>query len=205
MEDRIIKYNTIKQPSQGLFKDKGSKFIAFAFHVESEEEVKKYQEKIRIEYHDARHHCYAYILGPDKKHYRANDDGEPSSSAGKPILGQIRSFELTNTLIIVIRYFGGVLLGVGGLINAYKTAAADALKSTTIIKKTLHDIFEMKFEYPDMNDVMRLIKEDNINMIDQKFDLSCSVTLKLDINNAEKILKKFKILDTVKVKFIETI
>ncbi|MDA3780520.1 MAG: YigZ family protein [Bacteroidales bacterium] len=204
MEDRIIDYNIIKQPSTGQFKDKGSKFIAFAFHVETEEEIKQYQEKIRIEYHDARHHCYAYILGPEKKLYRTNDDGEPSSSAGKPILGQIRSFELTDTLIIVIRYFGGVLLGVGGLINAYKTAAAEALKNTTIIKKTLHDIYEIKFEYPDMNDVMRFIKEDNINMIDQKFELSCSVTLKLNINNTEKILKKFDILKTTKIQFLET-
>ncbi len=204
MENRILEYYTIKQPSTGQFKDKGSKFIAFAFHVETEEEIKQYQEKIRIEYHDARHHCYAYILGPDKKRYRANDDGEPSSSAGKPILGQIRSFELTNTLIIVIRYFGGVLLGVGGLINAYKTAASEALKNTTIIKNTLHDIYEIKFEYSDMNDVMRLIKEDNINMINQKFELSCSVTLKLNINKVDNILEKFKILNTTKIKFLET-
>jgi len=204
MEDRVIEYNTIKDPSTGQFKDKGSKFIAFAFHVETEDEIKQYQEKIRIEYHDARHHCYAYILGPEKKIYRANDDGEPSSSAGKPILGQIRSYELTNTLIIVIRYFGGVLLGVGGLINAYKTAASEALKNTKIVKKTLHDIYEIKFEYSDMNDVMRLIKEDKINMIDQNFELSCSVTLKLNINNTDNILNKFKILNTTKIKFLET-
>ncbi|PLX14682.1 MAG: YigZ family protein, partial [Marinilabiliales bacterium] len=137
MEEFVDQYLTISKPSEGLFKDRGSKFLAFAYPVSSEEEIKAFQEQLRSDYHDARHHCYAYMLGPKKENYRANDDGEPSSTAGKPILGQIRSFDLTNILIVVIRYFGGTKLGVGGLINAYKTAAEEALKNAKIIRKTL--------------------------------------------------------------------
>ena len=127
MADFVDEYLTISKPSEGLFKDRGSKFIAFAYPVSTEEEIKEIQEKLRSDYHDARHHCYAYMLGKDKNVFRANDDGEPSSTAGKPILGQIKSYDLTNILIIVIRYFGGTKLGVSGLINAYKTAADDSI------------------------------------------------------------------------------
>lgn len=204
MAEFVDEYLTISKPSEGLFKDRGSKFLAFAYPVSSEDEIKEIQEKLRSDYHDARHHCYAYMLGPEKEIFRINDDGEPSSTAGKPILGQIRSFDLTNILIIVIRYFGGTKLGVGGLINAYKTAAEEALKNAKIIKKTLHDIYELKFEYPEMNEVMRIMKEEQIEHIDQNFELSCSITLSLRKADTEKVLSKFDRVENLKIEFIET-
>ncbi|HRW63832.1 MAG TPA: YigZ family protein [Bacteroidales bacterium] len=204
MAEFVDEYLTISEPSQGLFKDRGSKFLAFAYPVTNEQEIKQIQEQLRSEYHDARHHCYAYMLGPEKLVYRANDDGEPSSTAGKPILGQIRSFDLTNILIVVIRYFGGTKLGVSGLIHAYKTASEEALKSANIIKKTLHDIYELKFEYPVMNDVMRILKEENIEQVDQKFELSCSVWISLRKADTEKVLSKFDRVEKLKIEYIET-
>jgi len=204
MAEFVDEYLTISEPSQGLFKDRGSKFLAFAYPVTNEQEIKQIQEQLRSEYHDARHHCYAYMLGPEKLVYRANDDGEPSSTAGKPILGQIRSFDLTNILIVVIRYFGGTKLGVSGLIHAYKTASEEALKSANIIKKTLHDIYELKFEYPLMNDVMRILKEENIDQVDQKFELSCSVWISLRKADTEKVLSKFDRIDNLKIEYVET-
>lgn len=204
MAEFVDEYLTISKPSEGLFKDRGSKFLAFAYPVSTEEEIKLIQEKLRSDYHDARHHCYAYMLGPEKEVFRMNDDGEPSSTAGKPILGQIRSFDLTNILIVVIRYFGGTKLGVGGLINAYKTAAEEALKNAKIIKKVLHDIYELKFEYPEMNEVMRIMKEEQIEHIDQSFELSCSITLSLRKADANKVLSMFDRVENLKIKFLET-
>lgn len=204
MTDFKDEYLTISKPSEGLFKDRGSKFLAFAYPVSSEDEIKEIQEKLRSDFHDARHHCYAYMLGPEKEIYRTNDDGEPSSTAGKPILGQIRSFDLTNILIVVIRYFGGTKLGVGGLINAYKTAAEEALKNAKIIKKTLHDIYELQFEYPQMNEIMKIMKEQNIEQIDQNFELSCSITLALRKAEVDKVLSKFDRVEKLKIEFIET-
>ena len=139
-------YLTIKEPSEGLFKDKGSKFSSFAFPASSEEDVKKFLAELKKQHPSANHHCYAFRLGADKQAYRANDDGEPSNTAGKPILGQIQSKDLTNILIVVVRYFGGTLLGVSGLINAYKLAAAEAIQNATIIEKTVDDIYEIKFD-----------------------------------------------------------
>ena len=204
MEEFVDEYLTISKPSEGLFKDRGSKFLAFAYPVSSEEEIKEIQEKLRSDYHDARHHCFAYMLGPEKLVYRINDDGEPSSTAGKPILGQIRSFDLTNILIVVIRYFGGTKLGVGGLINAYKTASEEALKNAKIIKKTLHDIYVLKFEYPEMNEVMRIMKEEQIEQIDQNFELTCSITLSLRKADVDKVLSKFDRIENLKIEFLET-
>jgi len=200
----IDEYLTISKPSEGLFKDRGSKFIALAFPVTSENEVKEILEKLRNDYHDARHHCYAYMLGPEKNMYRANDDGEPSGTAGKPVLGQIKSFDLTNVLIVVIRYFGGTKLGVSGLIHAYKTAAEEALKSAEIIKKILLDYYQLKFEYPAMNEIMRILKEENIEQIDQKFDLSCSITIRFRKADTEKVLSKFDRVEKLKIEFVET-
>lgn len=204
MAEYIDEYLTISKPAEGFFKDRGSKFLAFAYPVSSEREIKEFQDKLRSEYHDARHHCFAYMLGLEKEIFRANDDGEPSSTAGKPILGQIRSFDLTNILIVVIRYFGGTKLGVGGLINAYKTATEEALKNAKIIKKTLHDIYELKFEYPVMNDIMKILKEEKIETYDQKFELSCSITLSFRKAETEKILSKFDRIKDLKIDFIET-
>jgi uncharacterized YigZ family protein len=204
MAEIVDEYLTISKPSEGFFKEKGSKFLAFAYPVSTEDEIKAIQEQLRSDYHDARHHCYAYMLGKDRNAFRTNDDGEPSSTAGKPILGQINSFELTNILIVVIRYFGGTKLGVSGLINAYKTASEEALKNAKIIKKTLHDIYELKFEYPVMNDVMKIMKEEQIEHIDQNFELSCSITLSLRKADIDKVLSKFDRIKDLKIEFIET-
>ena len=204
MAEYIDEYRTISKPSEGLFKDRGSKFIALAYPVYSEIEIKTILEKLRNEYHDARHHCYAYMLGPDKKVFRTNDDGEPSSTAGKPILGQIRSFDLTNILIVVIRYFGGTKLGVSGLIHAYKTATEDALKNADIIKKTLLDYYNIKFDYAAMNEIMRILKEENIEQIDQQFDLTCSVKISFRKADTKRVLSKFDRLENLKIEYVET-
>jgi uncharacterized YigZ family protein len=153
-------YKTIEKEASGLFKDRGSRFIALAIPVSGQEEIKARLEELRKEYHDARHHCYAWVLTPDRQAWRVNDDGEPSGTAGKPILGQINSRELTNIIVVVIRYFGGTLLGVSGLINAYRSAAADALDNAEIVERHLTETWLITFPYEAMNDVMRVLKEE---------------------------------------------
>lgn len=153
-------YQTIDGEAKGLFKDRGSRFIAIAVPVTSQEEIKKRLEELRKEYHDARHHCYAWVLSPDRQAWRINDDGEPSGTAGRPILAQINSRELTNILVVVIRYFGGTLLGVSGLINAYRTATADALANSSVVERHLTERWQISFPYASMNDVMKLLKEE---------------------------------------------
>ncbi len=153
-------YKTIDSEAKGLFKDRGSRFIAIAVPVTSQEEIKRRLEELRKEYHDARHHCFAWVLTPDRQAWRVNDDGEPSGTAGRPILGQINSRELTNILVVVIRYFGGTLLGVSGLINAYRTAAADALDNSSVVERHLTDSWMITFPYTSMNDVMKVLKEE---------------------------------------------
>lgn len=174
MEDT---YRTIKAKSEGLYKEKGSKFIALAFPVYTEEEIKMILEEVRGKYYDARHHCYAYRLGADKLRFRANDDGEPSSTGGKPILGQIVANDLTNILVVVVRYFGGIKLGVSGLINAYRTAAADALEQAIIEEKTEDEVVKIRFSYVVLNDVMRIIKELEPAVLERNFELECRMTL----------------------------
>src|ERR1039457_99392 len=163
-------YQTIAVPAEGIFKDKGSKFIAYIFPVNSEAEIKEIIVKLKKEHHTARHHCYAYRLMPDKSVFRSNDDGEPSGTAGKPILGQIQSNDLTNVLIVVVRYFGGTLLGVSGLIKAYKSSALDAINNSEIIVKTINQNFEILSSYDQLNDVMRIIKQENLKIINQEPD-----------------------------------
>ncbi len=197
-------YTTIKSVSQGIYKEKGSRFIAFAIPVSSLEEVKVQIEEYRKKYHDARHHCYAYLLGFAKDLWRANDDGEPSGTAGKPILGQINSFGLTNVLIVVIRYFGGTLLGTGGLINAYKTAAFESLKNSEIIECTLKDYYKLEFPYGSMNDVMKILKEENAGQTSQVYSLDCSSIISFRISLKEKIIKRLSGVDGVKLTWIET-
>ena len=176
MEDS---YETIEAKTEGLYKEKGSKFIAFAFPVYTEDEIKNILEDLRGKYYDARHHCYAYRLGADKLRFRANDDGEPSSTGGKPILGQIVSNDLTNILIVVVRYFGGIKLGVSGLINAYRTAAVDALAHAVVIEKTEDEVIKIKFSYGVLNDVMRIIKDIEPAILERNFELECHMTLAL--------------------------
>lgn len=161
--DALDTFNTISAPSTGLYKDKGSRFLAFAFHVESEDEVKEHLSQLRREYFDARHHCYAYILGSRSETYRLNDDGEPSGTAGRPIYNQLLSFQVTNTLVVVVRYFGGILLGTSGLIAAYKAASREALLAATIVSHTIDVDYHLSFPFALMNEVMRVLKKYNIN------------------------------------------
>lgn len=197
-------YHTIAAPAEGIYKDKGSKFIARAFPVATEDEVKGILEDLRKEYHDARHHCYAYILGPDKSAHRYNDDGEPSGTAGRPIFGQLQSNDLTNTLVVVIRYFGGTKLGVSGLINAYKTATADALASARIKKQTIRDVYRLSFEYPLMNEVMRVIKDEGLQLLEQDFQLSCKLDFSVRKNNSTKIYERFRKIYGVRIEYLKT-
>lgn len=174
-------YKTITQPAEGLFKEKGSKFFAFAYPIETATQAKPLIEQLRKEHHSARHVCWAYKLGYDGSTFRANDDGEPSNSAGKPILGQIDSFELTNVLVCVVRYFGGTLLGVGGLIQAYKEAAREALQSAEIVEKPIEHIVTLRFDYAMQVTVNQLLKQHNAHTIAQKFELNCEFTCAIPI------------------------
>ncbi|WP_242922753.1 IMPACT family protein [Pontibacter liquoris] len=192
-------YHTIAAPTEGLYKEKGSKFIALAYPVYSEEEVKQQLAALRRQYYDARHHCYAYTLGADKSRYRANDDGEPNHSAGDPILGQIRSAELSNVLVVVVRYFGGVKLGVSGLINAYKTAAADALSQATIVEKYETVQLQVHFQYAQMNEVMRLVKEYELEIKQQQFALDCHLVLEVRKKLQPDVTARLLELDAVSV------
>lgn len=174
------KYKTITEViGEGFYSEKRSKFLAFAHHVETIDEIKDILASYRKKYYDARHVCYAYMLGADKADFRANDDGEPSSTAGKPILGQINSYDLTNVLVIVVRYYGGVNLGTGGLIVAYRTAAADALDHATIETRLVEEVVTYSFPYPMMNAVMRVIKEMQPRIVSQTFDNTCSISMSI--------------------------
>jgi uncharacterized YigZ family protein len=194
-------YKTIKNiPEPVLFKDKNSKFYGYAYPVKTEEDIKEYLVQLKKEHHAARHWCYAYQIGTETIAYRANDDGEPNNSAGMPIYGQIQSFEVTNILIVVVRYFGGVKLGVGGLINAYKTAAQMILESSKIIKKTINKEFLISFDYKNMNKVMRIIKEKQLNIINQKLELDCQITISVRKNEAKKVFETFNTIFEISIK-----
>ena len=198
-------YRTISAPSQGLYKEKGSKFIAFAYPVQSVDEVKRHLEHLRKDYFDARHHCYAYILGPGKESYRVNDDGEPSGTGGRPIHGQLLSADLTNTLVVVVRYFGGVLLGASGLANAYKTAAHDAIAHATIVERTIDITYHLQFEYVLMNDVMHIIKDFDLVPRNQTFDLDCQLDVSIRKNSASQFLNHLTLLRGVTVTAVTSI
>ena len=197
-------YRTIRTLSQGAFKEKGSRFIAMAYPVSTTEEIKPILEKTRKEHHDAKHHCYAYMLGQDRITWRVNDDGEPSGTAGKPILGQINSFGLTNILIIVTRYFGGTLLGVSGLINAYRTAASSAIDNAEIVERHLHEFYEIRFPYISMNDVMKILKEEGAGQSDQKMDLECCIRINFRVSAKERILNRLSRTDGLRISYICT-
>ncbi|QED36374.1 YigZ family protein [Antarcticibacterium arcticum] len=187
-------YRTISKPSEEvLFKEKNSKFFGFAFPVTSEEEAKSCIEELKKKHHQARHWCYAWQMGKEEGevHFRANDDGEPSNSAGMPLYGQIQSFDVTDILVVVVRYFGGVKLGVGGLIQAYKTAAQMALENSPIVERTVNKKFRIKFDYPEMNIVMRIIKENNLEIIKQELALDCAIFISVRKKDAEEIFEKF--------------
>ena len=197
-------YKTIKSSAQGVYKEKGSRFIAFATPVVDQEEIKSIVDKVRKEYHDARHHCYAYMIGKERLNWRVNDDGEPSGTAGRPILGQINSYGLTNILIVVSRYFGGTLLGVNGLINAYRTAAADALNNAEKIECTLNEYYEVKYPYLSMNAVMKILREEDLGQSGQSYELECSIIVNFRCSSREKILNRFSRIEGLKYRYIET-
>ncbi len=193
-------YKTIEFPSEEvLYKEKNSKFFGYCFPVHSEDEVKAILEKVKKEHYSARHWCYAFQIGTESVFYRVNDDGEPSGSAGLPIYGQIQSFEVTNILVIVVRYFGGVKLGVGGLVSAYKETAKMALENSEIIEKTIDIRYKIKFDYKDMNKVMRVIKEKNLNVIGQKLELDCEIEISVRKSESEMIFSIFEALYGVSI------
>lgn len=200
MEENDI-YKTITTPSEEiLFKDKNSKFFGYAYPILKVEDVKTRIDILKKQHHNARHWCYAYQLGTEQISYRANDDGEPNNSAGQPIYGQIQSFNLTNVLIVIVRYFGGVKLGVGGLINAYKTSAQMTLEASTVIKKTIDKHYLVTFDYKNMNKVMRIIKEKQIKIIYQKLELDCQIHISIRKKDSESIFNLFKSLFEIKIK-----
>jgi uncharacterized YigZ family protein len=191
-------YKTLSGPSEEtLFKEKSSKFFGYAFPVSTEEEVKSILEEMKKQHNSARHWCYAFQIGTDKIYYRANDDGEPNNTAGMPIYGQIQSFGVTNVLVVSVRYFGGVKLGVGGLISAYRTSAQMALEASDIIERTINVHYSVKFGYHDMNRVMRVIKEKNIDIVSQKMEMDCEIVIATRKKNAPIILEAFENLYTV--------
>ncbi len=196
-------YRTLKGRSESLYKVKGSKHFGFAFPVYSEDEIKELLEQIRKEHHSARHHSYAWRLGLDKKHFRANDDGEPSNSAGKPILGQIQSFDLTNVLIIVVRYFGGTKLGVGGLIDAYRTAAKLAIEEGVILEKQVTQFVQVKFPYASMGGVMKVLKDFQLEMHTNNFEIACELTTEVRLDEVKAVSSSFEDIDHVTVKLLD--
>jgi len=195
----VNSYLTIQKLSEGSYKEKGSKFLAFAFPLKNEEDVKIRVEELKKKYFDARHHCFAWVLGADKTRFRAFDDGEPNHSAGDPILGQIRSKDLTNVLVIVVRYFGGVKLGVGGLINAYRTAALEALQNATIVQEDVIERFHLKYSFDATPQVMKLIKEFDLQILEQNFDTCGNMEIEVKLKMKNDFLDKVKLLKNLHV------
>lgn len=194
-------YLTIEKPAETIFKDKGSKFLAFAYPVENDQQIKEILNQLKKEHHTANHHCYAYRLGADKMNFRANDDGEPNNTAGKPILGQIQSNDLTNILIVVVRYFGGTLLGVSGLINAYKNSAADVIKVSTITEKQILFNYTIQFYFEHLNDVMKLLKQLDCKITNQQFDNNCEISFSIRKANSEQCEEKLKKIEGLKLEY----
>lgn len=194
-------YLTIEKTAEIIFKDKGSKFLTFAYPVQSEQQIKEILTQLKKEHHTANHHCYAYRLGADKQNYRANDDGEPNNTAGKPILGQIQSNDLTDIFIVVVRYFGGTLLGVSGLINAYKTSAAEVIKACTIIEKQILFNYTIRFPFEQLNDVMKLLKQMDGKILKQDFDNQCEIHFSIRKANSEACEEKLKKINELNLEY----
>lgn len=198
-------YQTITQTSEGIFRDKGSKFIGYAFPIKSEAEVKEIITKLRSEHSKARHFCWAIRLTPDRNVHKFNDDGEPSGTAGRPILNALLSADVTNILVVVVRYFGGTLLGVPGLINAYKTATIEALNEAEIVTKTVNDVYELEFDYLMMNDVMRVVKEEQLEVLNQQFDMNCKLSFEVRKANLNAVLAKLEKIEGLKTVYLGTV
>jgi len=197
-------YKTIKEPAKGIFRDRGSRFLAYTYPITEHDDIKPILDQLRKEHHDARHHCFAYMLGSDRTIFRSNDDGEPSGTGGRPILGQINSFGLTNLLIVVVRYFGGTLLGVSGLINAYRSAAESAIQNSEIIECALKEYYEIKYPYDSMNSIMKIIKEEDISQSNQSFETICTIIISFRTTAKEKILKRFERIEGIELNYLET-
>lgn len=195
-------YLTIKDFSHGIYKEKGSRFTGLIYPVTSQDDIKSILDKIRKEHHSARHHCYAWVLGQNRQAYRTNDDGEPSGSAGKQIMGQINAYELTNVLIVVVRYFGGRLLGISGLSKAYKSAAESAIKNSEIIKVHIQDYFELVFPYGSLNDVMKIIKDESIVQSNAEFELECRLVINFRASLRTRIISSLNRIDGLRYNYL---
>jgi uncharacterized YigZ family protein len=198
-------YKTIKLPSEGLFRDRGSKFLAFAYPFEDESEVKNIIEPLKKEHFKAVHFCYAYRIGLDKNNYRVNDDGEPSGSAGRPILNILLSKEITNILVVVVRYWGGTLLGVPGLINAYKSATEEAIANAEIIEKTVNDVYQVTFGYVQMNEIMKVVKDFDLKVRNQQFDNQCVMEIEFRQSISPQVVGRFEKIEEIEVVFLHTV
>lgn len=198
-------YKTIENPAEGVFRDRGSKFLAYAYPISSENDIKAIVARLKSEHPKANHHCWAMRLTIDRSVFRVNDDGEPSGTAGRPILNTLLSKDLTNILVVVVRYFGGTLLGVPGLINAYKAATENALNQSVIISKTVNDVYTISFDYLQMNDVMRIIKDENLIIVNQQFDNDCNIQLSIRKTQVEQSLFKLNKVSGTKVKYNHSI
>jgi len=195
-------YFTIENPTEGIFRDRGSKFIAFAYPINGEADIKEILARLKAEHPNANHHCWAMRLGMDRSVFRLNDDGEPSGTAGRPILNTLLSRNLTNIVVVVVRYFGGTLLGVPGLINAYRKATEEALDAAVIIEKTVNDIYTISFDYGQMNEVMKIVKDDNLATSNQIFDTHCSITIAVRKMQVNQVISKLEKVDGIVIKFI---
>jgi len=198
-------YTTIATATEAIFKDRGSKFLAFAFPIGQEQEVKKHLDALRSLHPKANHHCYAYRLGTDRNQFRVNDDGEPSGSAGRPILNVLLSKDVTNILVVVVRYFGGTLLGVPGLINAYKSATTEALAEAQLVEKTVNDVYEVSFDFEFMNDVMKVVKEFSLKISNQVYDNRCTLTFEVRKAILNQVLGRIEKIDSVTATYITTL
>ncbi len=198
-------YQTINHPSEGIFRDKGSKFIGYAYPIKSEAEVKDIIAKLKSEHHKARHFCWALRLTPDRTLFKFNDDGEPSGTSGRPILNCLLSADVTDILVVVVRYFGGTLLGVPGLINAYKTATIEALNANKIVTTTVNDVYDLQFDYLLMNDVMRVVKEEQLNVLSQNFDSSCNLRFEVRKGVLNLVMGRLEKIEGLKTTYIDTV
>jgi len=198
-------YKTIDEPSEGIFRDKGSKFIAYAYPFKDENKVKEIIAELKSMHPKARHHCWAYRLTPDRTVFRVNDDGEPSGTAGRPILNVLLSMDVTNIMVVVVRYFGGTLLGVPGLINAYKSATQEALQIAEIVEKTVNDVYEVTFDYIQMNDVMRIIKETEVIVLSQDFDTKCKITFEIRKLQVNEVIGRMEKIEGLTINYLRTI
>ena len=196
------KYFTIEKSVESIYKEKGSKFLSFLYPVSSVDEVKEYLTQLKKKYYDATHHCYAYIIGYDKEIFRMNDDGEPSSTAGKPIYGQLQSNDLTNVLLVVVRYFGGTKLGVSGLIKAYKESSAECIALAEIVERQVKNKYNIYFAYEDMNVVMNILKQNNAEQKNQIFDLNCQIEVLIDKRNTTKFESSIPPVSTIRIEFV---